>query len=154
MRINRYLARCGLGSRRECDEHIKNKKIKINGKILDDFSYSVKNNDCVQYKNKNVTFINEDYIYLLNKPKGYICTSNDPRGRKRIIDLIPTQIRLFSIGRLDYNSTGIILLTNNGIDNIEKIDDISVSDLNWAYLDEYGIDIAGNVKSNISLISL
>ena len=114
MRINRYLARCGLGSRRDCDEHIKNKKIKINGKILDDFSYSVKNNDCVQYKNKNVTFINEDYIYLLNKPKGYICTSNDPRGRKRIIDLIPTQIRLFSIGRLDYNSTGIILLTNNG----------------------------------------
>ncbi len=114
MRINRYLARCGIGSRRDCDEYIKNKQIKINGKILDDFSYSVKNNDCVQYKNKNLSFIKEDYIYLLNKPKGYISTSRDPRGRKKIIDLIPTDIRLFSIGRLDYNSTGIILLTNNG----------------------------------------
>jgi len=114
MRINKYLARCGIGSRRECDNYIKNRQIKINGKILDNFSYSVKDTDCVQYKNKNINFITEDYIYILNKPRGYICTSNDPKGRKKIIDLIPTDVRLFSIGRLDYNSTGIILLTNNG----------------------------------------
>ena len=114
MRINKYLARCGIGSRRECDNYIKNRQIKINGKILDNFSYSVKDTDCIQYKNKNINFITEDYIYILNKPRGYICTSNDPKGRKKIIDLIPTDVRLFSIGRLDYNSTGIILLTNNG----------------------------------------
>ena len=54
------------------------------------------------------------YIYLLNKPRGYICSSLDPKNRKKIIDLIPSETRLFSIGRLDYNSTGIILLTNNG----------------------------------------
>lgn len=114
MRINKYLARCGIGSRRQCDDYIKNKLIKINGKILDDFSYAVKDTDCVQYKNRNITFITEDYIYILNKPRGYICTSNDPKGRKKIIDLIPTDVRLFNIGRLDYNSTGIILLTNNG----------------------------------------
>tara|TARA_Y100001960_G_C14460941_1_gene722035 strand:+ start:77 stop:799 length:723 start_codon:yes stop_codon:yes gene_type:complete len=114
MRINKYLARCGIGSRRDCDEYIKNKQIKVNGKILDNFSYSVKDNDCVQYKNKNINFIAEDYIYIVNKPVGYMCTSDDPKGRKKIIDLIPTNVRLFNIGRLDYNSTGIILLTNNG----------------------------------------
>ena len=114
MRINKYLARCGIGSRRQCDDYIKNRLIKINGKILDDFSYAVKDTDCIQYKNRNISFIAEDYIYILNKPRGYICTSNDPKGRKKIIDLIPTDIRLFNIGRLDYNSTGIILLTNNG----------------------------------------
>ena len=54
------------------------------------------------------------FIYILNKPKGYICSSNDPKERKKVIDLIPIAVRLFNIGRLDYNSTGIILLTNNG----------------------------------------
>ena len=114
MRINKYLARCGIGSRRKCDEYIENGKIKINDKIITNFSYSVKDTDYVQYKNKIIDFIDEDYIYILNKPRGYISTSNDPKGRKTIIELIPTNIRLFNIGRLDYNTTGIILLTNNG----------------------------------------
>ena len=114
MRINKYLARCGVGSRRQCDEYIKNRKIKINGSIIDDFSYSVKDTDCVQYKGKNLNFVVEDYIYILNKPKGYICTLDDPKGRKKVIDLIPVNIRLFNIGRLDCNTTGIILFTNNG----------------------------------------
>ena len=114
MRINKYLARCGVGSRRQCDKYIENRKIKINGNIVDDFSYSVKDTDCVQYKGKNLTFIIEDYIYIVNKPKGYICTLDDPGGRKKVIDLIPSNIRLFNIGRLDCNTTGIILFTNNG----------------------------------------
>ncbi|MBI45756.1 MAG: hypothetical protein CMG66_06310 [Candidatus Marinimicrobia bacterium] len=114
MRINKYLARCGVGSRRQCDEYIKNRKIKVNGNVIDNFSYSVRDSDCVQYKGKNLTFVVENYIYIVNKPRGYMCTSDDPRGRKKVIDLIPVNVRLFNIGRLDYNTTGIILFTNNG----------------------------------------
>ena len=114
MRINKYLARCGIGSRRKCDEYIQNGEIKINGAIIVDFSYFVKDTDCVQYKNRNINFITENFIYIVNKPKGYICSSSDPKERKKVIDLIPTAVRLFNIGRLDYNTTGIILLTNNG----------------------------------------
>ena len=114
MRLNKFLAKCGLGSRRKCDILIETSQIKINGKINSDFSYQVKDNDLIQYKNKVIDIKDEDYIYILNKPYGYISTSNDPFKRKIIVDLIPTDIRLFNIGRLDYDTTGIILLTNNG----------------------------------------
>ena len=114
MRLNKYLAKCGLGSRRKCDILIETSQIKINGKINSDFSYQVKDSDLIQYKNKVIDIVDEDYVYILNKPYGYISTSNDPFKRKIIIDLIPVNIRLFNIGRLDYDTTGIILLTNNG----------------------------------------
>tara|TARA_B100000579_G_C22848308_1_gene865771 strand:+ start:4123 stop:4833 length:711 start_codon:yes stop_codon:yes gene_type:complete len=114
MRLNKYLARCGIGSRRACDEFISSGKIKINGAIIKNFSYQVKENDYVQFKNKILNYINEDYIYIVNKPRGYVSTLNDPKGRKKVIDLIPSDVRLFNIGRLDYNTTGIILFTNNG----------------------------------------
>ena len=114
MRLNKYLAKCGLGSRRKCDVLIETSQIKINGKINSDFSYQVKDSDLIQYKNKVIDIVDEDYVYILNKPYGYISTSNDPFKRKIIIDLIPVNIRLFNIGRLDYDTTGIILLTNNG----------------------------------------
>jgi len=112
MRINKYLAQCGIGSRRKCDDYIANGLIKINGRINKNFSYKVSDNDFVQYKNKLIN--PEPYVtYLLNKPRGYICTKNDNLDRKVIYDLIP-QEDLFSIGRLDYDTTGIILLTNDG----------------------------------------
>jgi len=114
MRLNKYLARCGIGSRRKCDEFIDKGQIKINGSITKDFSYKVQDNDYVQFKNKILNFVDEDYIYIVNKPRGYVSTLYDPKGRKKVIDLIPTDIRLFNIGRLDYNTTGIILFTNNG----------------------------------------
>ena len=114
MRLNKYLARCGIGSRRQCDEFIDKGQIKINGIINRNFSYQVQDDDYVQFKNKILNYIDEDYIYIVNKPRGYISTLNDPKNRKKVIDLIPTDIRLFNIGRLDYNTTGIILFTNNG----------------------------------------
>ena len=114
MRLNKYLARCGIGSRRQCDEFISKGQIKINGSIIKNFSYQVQDNDYVQFKNKILDFVDEDYIYVVNKPKGYVSTLSDPKGRKKVVDLIPTDIRLFNIGRLDYNTTGIILFTNNG----------------------------------------
>jgi len=114
MRINKFLAKVGLGSRRQCDVLIKNKLIKVNGKILTDFSYQVINSDIIQYKNKYLDIDKQNFYYKLNKPKGFICSSIDPQKRKTIYNLISTNVRLFSIGRLDYDTTGIILLTNDG----------------------------------------
>ena len=114
MRLNKYLARSGLASRRQCDKFIESGDIKINGTIVKDFSYQVKDNDVVQCKNKFIEIENDLSYYILNKPKSYICSNNDNRGRKTIFDLIPSKNRLFSIGRLDYDTTGIIILTNDG----------------------------------------
>ncbi|MBI73005.1 MAG: hypothetical protein CMG61_06340 [Candidatus Marinimicrobia bacterium] len=119
MRLNKYLARCGLGSRRKCDSFIEQGLIKINGKRIKDFSIKVSQNDFVQFKNRILNFVEENYLYIVNKPRGYVSTLDDPKGRKKVIDLIDSNIRLFNIGRLDYNSTGLILFTNNGdISNI------------------------------------
>ena len=112
MRINRYLAQCGLGSRRKCDEFIVKGLIKVNGKINKDFSYNVKIDDYIQFNNKLVEQENKLTI-ILNKPKGYICSKEDNINRKVIYDLLPFE-NLFSVGRLDYDTTGIILLTNDG----------------------------------------
>ena len=114
MRLNKFLAKCGIGSRRSCDEFIKNGKIKINGKIVSDFSYQVNDNDYVQYDNKYVEVDLDNYYYILNKPKSYVCSKKDDAKRKIIYDLMPQNCRLFSVGRLDYDTTGIILLTNDG----------------------------------------
>jgi len=114
MRLNKFLSRCGLDSRRNCDNIIKSKKIFINGNIVTDFSYQVKEDDVVTFNNKYLEIEDKSVIYILNKPKGYVCTSKDPQNRLKVIDLIDTNIRLFTIGRLDRDTTGIILLTNDG----------------------------------------
>ena len=114
MRLNKFLSRCGLDSRRKCDDIIRNKKISINGSVVTDFSYQVKEDDVVTYNNKYLEIEDQSIIYILNKPKGYVCTSKDPQNRLKVIDLIDTNIRLFTVGRLDRDTTGIILLTNDG----------------------------------------
>ena len=95
MRLNKYLARCGIGSRRKCDDFISNSSIKVNGKIIIDYSYQVKKNDIVQYKNKNLNFIEENYIYILNKPEGYLSSTVDILGRKTIFELFSLNVRNF-----------------------------------------------------------
>ena len=112
MRINRFIAQCGIGSRRKCDEYISKGLVKVNGKVNLDFSYKVKETDYVQFNNKLLELPKSE-TYILNKPKGYICTNIDTHNRKLIFDLLPEN-NLFSIGRLDYDTTGVILLTNNG----------------------------------------
>ena len=114
MRLNKFLARCGVDSRRKCDDIIKNKKISINGNIVTDFSYQVKSDDVVLCNGKYVEIKDDPVVYLLNKPKGYICTSKDTHSRQKVVDLIDTNLRLFTVGRLDRDTTGIILLTNDG----------------------------------------
>ena len=86
MRLNKFLSRCGLDSRRKCDDIIRNKKISINGYIVTDFSYQVKEDDVVTYNNKYLEIEDKSIVYILNKPKGYVCTSKDPQNRLKVID--------------------------------------------------------------------
>jgi len=113
MRLNKYLAKCGIGSRRKCDEYIRNGKIKVNGRVISDFSYDVSPGCYIQYNNKLINKL-EELTYILNKPKGYICSREDNLDRKIIYDLIPDGLNFFSIGRLDYDTSGIIIITNDG----------------------------------------
>ena len=114
MRLNKFLAHAGVASRRKCDEFISKGKVTINGKVVRDFSYNVSENDLVMCDRHLIDTVQERVVYLLNKPKGYICTNNDTHKRKKVIDLIPTHERLFTVGRLDRDTTGAILLTNDG----------------------------------------
>lgn len=114
MRLNKYLAECGLGSRRNVEELIEQGRIQVNGKTIMDFSTQVDvENDVVQFDGEKLKTESKVY-YLLNKPKGVITTTKDDKHRKTVIELIPTNLQIFPVGRLDYNTTGALLLTNDG----------------------------------------
>ena len=114
MRLNKFLSHAGLASRRKCDEYIESGKVQINGKKVTNFSSQVRPDDIVICDGKLIENTNERVVYLLNKPKGYICTNSDTHGRKKVVDLFPSNQRLFTIGRLDRDTTGAILVTNDG----------------------------------------
>lgn len=114
MRLNKYLARTGLASRRKCDEFIKNGKIRVNGSVITDFSMDVTDEDVIMCEGKILQTKEDTIVYMMNKPKGVICTNNDPQGRPTIFELIKENRRLYSVGRLDRDTTGLILLTNDG----------------------------------------
>lgn len=113
MRINKYLASCGVASRRECDNLIKNGSVKING-VVASLGTEVKDGDNVTVNGNTVTLKKNEY-YILNKPKGYLCTVRDDKGRKTVLDLMPATIgRIYPVGRLDYDSEGLLILTTDG----------------------------------------
>lgn len=115
MRINKFLATSGVASRRAADKLIMDGVVKINGKICapgDDVDMA---NDSVTVNGKPVNVIKKYDYYIMNKPKGYVCTVKDDKGRKTVMDLLPQKIkRLFPVGRLDYDSEGLLILTNDG----------------------------------------
>ncbi len=113
MRLNKYLASCGLGSRRKVEEIISAGRVKVAGKVAG-LSTIVSDNDIVEVDGKRVSVANTYEYILLNKPKGYLCTTSDDRGRPTVLDLVRSKNRLFPVGRLDYNSEGMIILTNDG----------------------------------------
>ena len=114
MRLNKFLSHSGVASRRKCDEYIESGKVQVNGKKVTDFSYQVKPDDIVICDRQLIENYKERVVYLLNKPKGYICTNSDTHDRKKVVDLLPSNQRLFTIGRLDRDTTGAILVTNDG----------------------------------------
>ena len=114
MRLNRYLAAAGLGSRRNVENLIREGKVRINGVLIDDLATTVQDRDVVKVGNRVVRPQSNVYA-VLNKPRGYVVTADDERDRKTIYDLLPSHWpRVFHVGRLDKESEGLLILTNDG----------------------------------------
>lgn len=115
IRLNRFIANAGVCSRREADKLISAGKIKINGKVITDMGVKVSPDDKVYYGNKLLSTERKVYI-LLNKPKDYVTTMDDPHADKKVIDLVRNACpeRVYPVGRLDKNTTGLLLFTNDG----------------------------------------
>lgn len=116
MRINKFLAQAGLGSRRSCEQLVLESKIRVNGKIIRDLATDIDSqNDIVEYKNKKLRLSSNKIYLMLNKPVGYLVTAADPFERQTVFDLLPEfKEHIFPIGRLDKNSEGLLLLSNDG----------------------------------------
>jgi 23S rRNA pseudouridine2605 synthase len=115
IRLNRFIANSGVCSRRDADEHIKNGLISVNGKIVTDMGIKVTYDDDVRFKNKRLSAEKKVYI-LMNKPKDYVTTVEDPHAEHTVLELIGDDCkeRVYPVGRLDKATTGVLLLTNDG----------------------------------------
>ena len=115
VRLNKYIANCGICSRREADELIAKGEIKVNNKVVTELGYKIRKNDIVKYKGKVIKVQNLVYI-LLNKPKDYVTTLKDPHAKKTVFDIIKHACdeRVYPVGRLDKHTTGLLLFTNDG----------------------------------------
>lgn len=115
IRLNKYMANAGICSRREADEFIQQGLVKVNGAVVTELGTKISHNDTVEYDEKIVTLESKCYI-LLNKPKDCVTTSDDPNGRLTVMDLVKGACteRIYPVGRLDRNTTGVLLLTNDG----------------------------------------
>ncbi len=114
MRLNKYLAKSGVASRRKSDHLIQLATTMVNGKVCLDPAYNVKDNDRVSYDGKYIHPIKSKIVIMLNKPKKVITTVKDTHQRKTVMDFINSSQRLSPIGRLDKDTTGLLLLTNDG----------------------------------------
>ena len=118
-RLQKFLAHAGVASRRKCEELILEGRVKVNGKVVQELGIKINpEKDIVHVNNRRVTG-KKEYVYLMvNKPRGYVSTVSDERGRKTVIDLVKEQMdikeRIYPVGRLDYDSEGLLLLTNDG----------------------------------------
>ena len=115
IRLNKYMSNAGICSRREADEYIQQGLVKVNGVVVTELGTKITHNDVVEYDEKVVTPESKCYI-LLNKPKDCVTTSDDPNGRMTVMDLVKGACteRIYPVGRLDRNTTGVLLLTNDG----------------------------------------
>ena len=115
VRLNKYIADAGICSRRNADMYISSGNVTVNGEVMTTLGYRVKPTDEVRFDGKLLSSEKKEYI-LLNKPKGFITTTNDEKGRKTVMDLVAnaTNVRILPVGRLDRATTGLLLLTNDG----------------------------------------
>ena len=115
IRLNKYIANSGVCSRREADTYIEHGSVEVNGNLVTEMGYKVQPNDLVRFDGTSITPEQKKYI-LLNKPKNYITTMDDDRGRKTVMDLVSnaSKERIYPVGRLDRNTTGLLLFTNDG----------------------------------------
>ena len=113
VRLNKYLADCGVGSRRECDRLIADGVVVINGKVAK-LGMEVSEHDQITVNGKRVGDKQKNYYLMLHKPKGYVTTVKDDLGRKTVMDLIDVNARLYPVGSLDYDTEGLLIITNDG----------------------------------------
>lgn len=114
MRLNKFIARSGECSRRQADKYVQGGSVTVNGSLELNPAYQVLGADDIRFDGRRITSSEKTITILLNKPMGYITTSHDPFKRKTVMDLINHKERLFPIGRLDKDTTGLLLLTNDG----------------------------------------
>lgn len=112
-RLQKYLSTCGVASRRKSEELILAGKVKVNGKVITELGTKIKQNDIVSVNDAIVNKEKKEY-YLLYKPEKTICSVKDEKNRVTVVDLIPTDEKIYPVGRLDYDTSGILLLTNDG----------------------------------------
>jgi len=115
IRLNKYLSNAGVCSRREADVLIQTGVVTVNGKIITELGYKIAPTDVVQYDGETINAEKKRYV-LLNKPKGFITTMDDPQGRKTVMSLVKSACRerIYPVGRLDRETTGVLLFTNDG----------------------------------------
>lgn len=116
MRINKYIASCGVASRRKAEEFIVEGLVKVNGTVVKNLATDVdETKDVVTVNDQKISLKSGNVYYMLNKPKGYVTTMSDEKDRKSIVDLISSvDNRIYPVGRLDYESEGLLFLTNDG----------------------------------------
>lgn len=115
MRLNKFIASTGHTSRRGADVLISENKVKLNGQVVTDFSTQIDpSKDKVEIAGKVITVEEEKVVYLLNKPRGVVTTATDPQGRQTVLDFVPKTPRVFPCGRLDEDTMGLVILTNDG----------------------------------------
>ena len=112
-RLQKVIASAGICSRRKAEELIVNGKVKVNGKVVTELGTKVDTKDEIEVNDKLIVKEEKEY-YLLNKPRGVITSTSDDKGRTTVVDLIDTTSRIYPVGRLDYDTTGALLLTNDG----------------------------------------
>lgn len=115
MRINKYLAQVGLGSRRKVEEFVLDGRVKVNGNIVRDLATDIKDSNVVYFDNRPIRATTKFVYYKLHKPKGYVTTVTDDKDRKTVMDLMRgVHVRVYPVGRLDYDTEGLLLFTNDG----------------------------------------
>ena len=115
IRLNRFIANAGICSRREADNLIAAGQVKVNGKVVTEMGYKVKKMDTVEYKGKKLKSETHQYV-LLNKPRGFVTTTKDPHAKRTVMELVSKACseRIYPVGRLDKETTGLLLFTNDG----------------------------------------
>jgi 23S rRNA pseudouridine2605 synthase len=116
MPLNKYVAHAGICSRRDAAEFVRAGKVKVNGEVITEPGFKVTSSDDIRYQGKKISAAKNLVYILLNKPKDHITTMDDPEGRKTVMDIVKnaTTERVYPVGRLDRNTTGVLLLTNDG----------------------------------------
>ena len=143
MRINKFIASSGLCSRRKADELIKEGKVTVNENKVVDLGYDVLKEDKIKVNGVAIKPVEQKVYYMMNKPKGYVTSLNDEKGRKTVIDLLgDIPYRVYPVGRLDYDTEGLLLFTNDG-DLSYKLTSAS-SNINKTYI----VKIEGQIKES------